>query len=40
MAEAYGWTLDYINSLSVWVVKRLCDAAGRLNDRRRPDLEA
>jgi hypothetical protein len=37
MAETYGWTLDYINGLSVFVVQQLGEASTRLT-RKRPQI--
>lgn len=34
MAQAYGWTLDYIDGLSVYLVQRLGAASERMEVTR------
>jgi hypothetical protein len=36
MAETYGWTLDVIDDLSLFVVQRLGEASLRMEQRRKP----
>jgi hypothetical protein len=36
MAEAYGWTLDYIDGLSLFVVQRLGNASARVAEKHKP----
>jgi len=40
MAEAYGWTLDVIDDLSLFVVQRLGEASARLADKRKPGKDS